>query len=272
MSSVDETPHRVALVTGASSGIGEATARLLAGRGWRCVLVARREQQLQALAAEIGGEAEPCDIGDRAAVDRMAARVLDRHAALHLLVSNAGMPARRTLVEAEPDLVERVLAVNYLGGVWTTRALMPGLRAAAAAGRADVVDVVSVAGTVAFAASGAYCASKHAQLAWSRSLREALRGTGIHGHTVLPGFVATEGFPQTALLARRRLRRLVARPERVAEAILGAVERDRAEVVVPRFPYRLAPVLQGVAPGLVARLAAVEVGPGGVGRTRAERT
>ena len=123
--------QRIAVVTGASSGIGEATARALAAGGWHCVLVARREDRLRVLAEEIGGEVELCDVGDRAAVEALAARVLERHPAIHLLVNNAGMPARGTYLKVDPDLVERVMRVNYLGGVWCARAFMPGLEAAA---------------------------------------------------------------------------------------------------------------------------------------------
>jgi short-subunit dehydrogenase len=116
------------------------------------------------------------------------------------------------------------------------------------------VNVVSVAGTAAFAPAGAYAASKHAQLAFSRSLRATLRGSGIDVHTILPGYVETEGFPQRPLLEHPLLRRLVVQPERVAETIVGAVERGRSEVVVPWFPYRPAVVLHGVAPVLVSRI------------------
>ena len=122
--------RRVAVVTGASSGIGEATARELARRGWLCVLVARREDRLRALADEIGGEIEICDVGDGAAVTATGARVLARHPAIDLLVNNAGMPMRDTFAEADLELVERVLTVNFFGGAWCTHALLPGLRAA----------------------------------------------------------------------------------------------------------------------------------------------
>ncbi|MSO58264.1 MAG: SDR family NAD(P)-dependent oxidoreductase [Thermoleophilia bacterium] len=244
---------RVAVITGASSGIGEATARLLAAEGWRCVLVARREERLRALAEEIDGEWEVCDVGDRAAVEALAARVLARHPRLDLLVSNAGMPARGTFLEVEPALVARVMQVNYLGGVWCARSFMPGLEAAGG----HIVNLISVAGTVSFAPAGAYAASKHAQLAFSRSLAAALRGTNVKVHAVLPGFVETEGFPQKGVLASRLLSRLVIEPSEVAEAILRAVERNRAEVVVPWFPYRLFGILQVLAPRLVARLAGI---------------
>jgi len=241
------------VVTGASSGIGEATARALARRGWSLVLVARREDRLRALAEEIGGEVELCDVGDRAAVEAMAARVLERHPAIPLVVNNAGMPARGTYLKVDSDLIQRVMEVNYLGGVWCTRALMPGLETAARSGGAHVVNLVSVAGTAAFAPAGAYAASKHAQLAFSRSLGAALRGTGIRVHSVLPGFVETEGFPQKGVLRSRLLGRFVIQPPEVADAIVRAVEKNKSEIVVPWFPYRLIGIVQAIAPGLIAR-------------------
>ena len=245
--------NRVAVVTGASSGIGDATARALARRGWSCVLVARREDRLRALAGEIGGEVELCDVGDREAVEAMAGRVLERHPAVHLLVNNAGMPARGTYLKVDTDLIQRVMEVNYLGSVWCARALMPGLEAAAKDGGAHIVNLVSVAGTAAFAPAGAYAASKHAQLAFSRSLGAALRGTGIHVHSVLPGFVETEGFPQKGVLKSRLLGRFVIQPPAVADAVVRAVEKDKGEIVVPWFPYRLIAVVQVLAPGLIGR-------------------
>jgi len=245
--------QRVAVVTGASSGIGEATARALTAAGWHCVLVARREDRLRALADELGGEIELCDVGDRDAVEALAVRVLERHPSIHLLVSNAGMPARGTYLKVDLDLVERVTQVNYLGGVWCARAFMPGLEAAAPKGGAHIVNVVSVAGTVSFAPAGAYAASKHAQLAFSRSLSAALRGSGIAVHSILPGFVETEGFPQKDVLKSRLLRKFVIEPEDVADAILRAIEKGKSESVVPWFPYRLVGIAQAVAPGVVAR-------------------
>jgi short-subunit dehydrogenase len=254
---------RVAVVTGASSGIGEATARLLTRKGWHCVLVARREDRLQALAEELRGEVELCDVGDRAAVEAMAARVLERHRAIELLLNNAGMPARGTFLAVDLDLVRRVTEVNYLGGVWCTRALLRGLQAAA--GSAHIVNVVSVAGTTAFAPAGAYAASKHAQLAFSRSLAAALRGSGIAVHTVLPGFVETEGFPQKGVLRSRLLGRFVIQPPDVAEAVVRSIEKGKAEVTVPWFPYRAISVVQTLAPGVISRFSGMsDYRPGSV--------
>jgi short-subunit dehydrogenase len=253
------------VVTGASSGIGEAIARLLADRGWLCVLVARREDRLSAVAEEIGAEVELCDVADRDAVEAMAARLLERQPSIHLLVNNAGIPARGSYLNVDADLVRRVMEVNYLGGVWCTRALLPGLRWAAEAGGAHVVNVVSVAGTTAFAPAGAYAASKHAQLAFSRSLAAVLRGSGIAVHTILPGFVETEGFPQKGVLKSPLLGRFVIQPPRVAEAVLSAIEKGKSEVTVPWFPYRPISILQALAPGLIRRFAGMsDYRPGSV--------
>jgi short-subunit dehydrogenase len=241
--------RRVAVVTGGSSGIGEAVARLLAERGWQCVLVARREERLQAIAGEIDGEYELCDVTDREAVERMAATVTERHGAIALLVNNAGVPGRGGFTQLPPERIEHVLRVNYLGGVWCTRAFLPALEA----GRpSHLVNVVSVAGTVAWGPSGPYTAAKHAQLAFSRSLVSELGPRGISVHTVNPGFVETEGFPQRGVLRSRFLQRIVIEPPEVARALVAAVDRDRREIFVPRI-YRVAAIAQALVPGLVAR-------------------
>ena len=246
---------RIAVVTGASSGIGEATTRELARRRWHCVLLARRQERLEAIASEIGGEAEVCDVTDRAQVEEVAARVLERHPRIALLVNNAGVPGRGTFVTAEPEMVERVLRTNYLGGVWCTRAYLPGLRAEAATGRAHIVNVVSVAGTIAFGPAGPYAAAKHAQLAFSRSLASALRTEGIQVHSVLPGFVETEGFKPRSTVSSSLMRRFVIDADEVAVAIVDAVEKGKREITIPWFPYRLASIVQALFPGLIARLA-----------------
>ena len=121
----------VAVVTGASSGIGEQLARKLAARGTTPILVARREDRLKALAEELGGEYEVCDVGDREAVEAMGARVLERHPKLDLVVVNAGIPARMDFFGRRAGADRAVTRVNYLGAVWTTRAFLPGLEAAA---------------------------------------------------------------------------------------------------------------------------------------------
>jgi uncharacterized protein len=237
---------QVAVVTGGATGIGAAVARELAAREWHCVLVGRREDRLRATADEIGGEYEVCDVADRDAVSRMAAAVRERHPAVGLLVNNAGVAGRGNYLELPAERIEELIRINYLGSVWCLLEFLPALEAAAPS---HLVNVASVAGTVAI---GPYSASKHAQLAFSRSVARELRPRGVHVHTINPGFVHTEGFPQDWLL-RRRYGRVVVGPEYVAERIVRAIERDRGEIFVPRW-YRAAAIGQTLLPGLFRRV------------------
>jgi NAD(P)-dependent dehydrogenase (short-subunit alcohol dehydrogenase family) len=222
-------------VTGASSGIGAALVDRLQRDGWHVVGVSRRPSRAD--------EHVECDVADRSSVGAAAAQVLERHSAIELLVCNAGVPARSSYLDGNVEAIERVIRVNYLGAVWTFLAFLPGL-----GNGSHVVNVVSVAGTVA---GGPYSASKHAQLAFSRSLARELHAQGISVHTVNPGFVETEGFPQRERFGA--LSRFVADPSLVAERIVGAVEHDRREIYVPRW-YRPFAWGQALAPGLTARL------------------
>ena len=249
--------QRIAVVTGASSGIGQETARVLAREGWRCVLVARREDELQRLAAELGGgaEIELCDVADREAVAAATARILQRHPAIDLLVNSAGILARGSFVDAPLDEVERALAVNYLGCVWVTRGLLDGLREAArAGGRSHIVNIASTAGAIVFTPAAPYSASKFAQVAFSRSLRASLRGTGVEVHTIMPGFVTTPGFPHPKILSTPLGRPFVLGPETVAKKLLSAIERGKAELIVPWFPYGLGAMTQALLPRTTARV------------------
>jgi short-subunit dehydrogenase len=192
-------------------------------------------------------EHEECDVADRAAVEAVAARVLSRHPRIDLLVNNAGVAARGSYLDVDAETIERVVQVNYLGSVWTTLAFLPGLGMGA-----HVVNVVSVAGTVAL---GPYSASKHAQLAFSRSLAVELAARGVKVHTVNPGFVETEGFPQRIRFGRTLSKAIVIEPHVVVERLLDAVDRDKREIFVPRW-YRPAAWVQALAPGLVATASA----------------
>jgi NAD(P)-dependent dehydrogenase (short-subunit alcohol dehydrogenase family) len=241
---------RVAVITGASSGIGAEIARLLAARGDLCVLLARRAERLEALAEELGGETEPepCDVSDREAVNTVAERVLERHPRIDVLVNNAGIPGRTRFLDGDPEVIERLIRINYLGGVWCLRAFLPGLRAAAPS---DVVNIVSVSGVVAGPPSGPYSASKHAQLAFSRTIAAELRGERIRVHTVKPGFAETEGFPQSWL--PRPVQRVVIGPQDVAAHVIRSLEDGRGESTVPWY-YAPAGALQDVMPNVFTRV------------------
>ena len=242
---------QVAVVTGGSSGIGAAIARRLARRGWKLVLLARGEERLAEVAGEVGAEHEVCDVADRTEVERVAAQVRGRHPAIRLLVNNAGIPGGGGFLDLEAERVEELIRTNYLGSVWCLRAFLPALEAAAPS---HVVNIASVAGTIAAGHSGPYSASKHAQLAFSRSVGVELAGSGIAVHTVIPGFIDTPGFPNRSRFRSRLLQGLVAEPELVADQVVRAVERNRLEQFVPRW-YRPAAIVQAAAPALLARAA-----------------
>jgi short-subunit dehydrogenase len=253
----------IALVTGASSGIGEATARRLAREpGARLVLVARREERLVALAHELGGATViVVDLTDDEAPARVADVVEREHGALHLLVNNAGAAWRGTFADTGWAHVERHMELNFAAPVRLTEALLPLLRETArhtnagARPRISIVNVASTAARVSRANSGAYSASKFALAGWSDALHLEERKHGVHVGLVLPGFVATEGFPAEELRARAATRWIVSRPDAVAEAILEAGPGGKAERYVPR-PYWIAAALRLLAPRLVRRATA----------------
>src|SRR5579875_2621586 len=212
----------VALVTGASSGIGEATARRLAREPRaELVLVARREERLRALAAELGqGRASyvAVDLLDEDAPERIREHVLARHGRLDVLVNNAGAAWRASFASGGYENVRRTMAINFDAQVRLTEALLALLRSSAPSA---IVNVASTAGRVARAGTGAYSASKFALAGWSDALWAEERAHGVHVGLVLPGFISTEGFPQSELTAKRWTRWVVSTPQAAAARILA---------------------------------------------------
>jgi short-subunit dehydrogenase len=239
----------VAVVTGASSGIGSATARLLAGEGWRVLLVARRGERLEALASDLR-EAVPvaADLTAADGPDRVR-EAAERAGSLELLVNNAGGAWRAPFAEGGYENVRKTMEINFDAVVRLTEALLPLLRSSAPS---SVVNVSSVAGRIGRPDVGAYAASKFALAGWTESLSFEEAARGVHVGLVLPGFVATEGFPQKQLVGSVTTRWMVSKPEKVAKAILAAGPGGKDEVYVPR-PYGVVPRLRFLAPGLVRR-------------------
>jgi short-subunit dehydrogenase len=235
----------VTVVTGASSGIGEATARRLAREpGARLVLVARREDRLRELATWVA-----VDLTEPDAPGRVRDHVTAEHGALHVLVNNAGASWRARFADGGWENVRRTMAINFDAVVRLTEALLQLLRESAPSA---IVNVSSTAGRVGRPGAGAYSASKFALAGWTDALHGEEAPAGVHVGLVLPGFIATEGFPQRELRDKAFIRRLVSTPERGAEAIADVALRRRAERYVPR-PYVLAAAARVLLPGAVRR-------------------
>lgn len=186
------TERGVAVVTGASSGIGAASARRLAADGFHVVVAARREDRLAALAAEIDGTAVPCDVTVQDDVDRLATTVAELPGPCQLLVNNAGgAKGFEPVASASVEQWQWMYDVNVLGSLRVTRALLPAL---AASGAGTVVMLTSVAGHIVYEGGAGYAAAKHGQAAVSQTLRLELAGRPVRVVEIAPGMVATEEF------------------------------------------------------------------------------
>ena len=183
---------KLAVVTGASSGIGEATARQLAADGFEVVCAARRGDRIEALAAELGGRAVVCDVTSADDVARLAAEVGDR---LDVLVNNAG-GALGLAPAADTDVADwrGMFESNVIGTLQVTQALLPAL---IASGAGTIVNVGSIAGHVAYEGGSGYVAAKHAVAALTQTLRLELVDQPVRVEEIAPGMVRTEEFALT---------------------------------------------------------------------------
>ena len=241
-----------ALVTGASRGIGLATARLLGGRGAKVGMLARSEEELSRRAEEVEGAVPVVgDVGDRDSVAAAVGRFAEEAGGIDLVVANAGLAHYGPFADQPIEHAEQMVRVNVLGVIYTVSATLPHLLDQA---RGHVVVVSSAAGLRAFPWAAVYGATKAADRGFAEALRHELSGTGVSVSTVLPGEIATslhdhqrERLPDWRASADEGLP-----PERVAEGILAAVEEDRRQVHVPGSVRMLG--LNALAPRLVDRV------------------
>ncbi len=248
---------RVAAITGASSGIGAALAEALARRGVAVALAARRGDRLQAVAAAIeaaGGRAlaVAADVTREDDVRTFVMRTLTMFGRLDVMVANAGSGFYGTLDETSPEVMARLMDVNFMGTFHAARAALPHFEQQ---GRGHLVIVSSIQGRRAIALSSAYASTKFAQAGLAEALRVEYAGTGVHVTSVFPVSTRTE-FRD----AIRRDHGLVVEghgpsqtPSAVAEAIVGILERPRPELY-PYWPAKWLPVVSAVAPALADRL------------------
>jgi short-subunit dehydrogenase len=243
---------KVALITGASSGIGEATAREFARERARVALFARREDRLQAVADRIrreGGQVMVCagDVTDPGAVQGAVQNILAEWKRLDLLVNNAGRglaaPFEAVTARELRDLVE----VNLIAVLTATQAVLPTMLQQASG---HIINISSVAGRRGLLFRTAYSATKFALVGLTESLRQELQGTGVHVSLVYPIFTRTEFHDVEVKKVELRRYGPVQSAEQVAKAIVRCARRPRPEVY-PYPPARILAVLSALAPGMV---------------------
>ncbi len=259
------TEARRALVTGASSGIGEATVRLLAREGYRVALLARRIDRLEALARELPRPDQhlvlPCDLTDPSALEAAFSRAGEVFGGLDLLINNAGMGYRARVAELEPELLARLMATNVSAVLLCCRAALPLLRRGT---RPVVVNVSSVLGRRGFPTQAAYAASKAAVCSIGESLRLEWEDDAIAVCTLAPGLTRTEILrvqPNPSRLADPDLAQAAA-PEIVALAVLDLDRRPQPERFLLR-KWRWLGALSVLAPRLADRLLSRRAVPAG---------
>jgi len=232
---------RVALVTGASSGIGRATAIALARAGATVRLTGRDAAALEDVSRATGGSFAPADLARQDAVGELAAWA----GPVDVLVNNAGFGLAGPFSSSEPAELKELIRVNLTSAILLARALLPGMLEQ---GSGHIVNVSSIAGHVGVQGEAVYAATKGALIAFGESLRYELQGSGVGVTTVSPGVIATKFFEREGLPYTRRFPRPIP-PERVAEAIVRAIRRNAPQAFVPR--WMAFPVwLRGAAPWL----------------------
>ena len=233
----------VALVTGASRGIGREIARRLTERHVRVVALDIDPDELHKTAADIGADAFVADVRDPAHADAVVQHVLDRLGRLDIVVANAGIGHSGDFAVMPPERISDLVAVNVTAPMLLARAALPSMLAAR---RGSLVFISSIAGALLVPTETVYSATKAAVDGFAEPLREELRGTGVTVSTVMPTAVRTTFFQTRGEPYERKFPRMIG-PERIANAVLHVIEHDAKRRVVPR--WMLLPIrIRGVAP------------------------
>ncbi len=236
----------VALVTGATGGIGHAIARALAQRGTRLILTGRRAEVLSSLAGELGADVVECDLSSREAVAELAERAAG--ASVGILVANAAVPASGLVTELTQSEIDWMLEVNLRAPIALARALVPAM---IERGQGHLVFVNSLQGKTAVPSSSLYSASKFGIRGFALGIREDLRSDGVGVSTVFPGFIRDAGmFAETGVKLPPGVGTRA--PEDVAAAVVRVIDEDRAELDVAPLALRVGTAVAALAPQLSA--------------------
>jgi len=257
---------KVAIVTGASSGIGLSVARKLCAAGARVALVARTKANLDAAVASLGADraaAFPLDVGDFGGLAALPAAVVERFGGIDILVNNAGLNHRGPLMGVTAEQAAEVITVNLTAPVYLTRLCADHIRSGGA-----IVNVASIAGMVPVLHEGVYCASKAGLRAFTRAIAEELAERGIRVSSMCPGPVDT-GFFGDDLEAVSNLvfSQPMSSADQIADAVMECIARGAPEVVVPALSGKLA-TLGYVFPSLVRVLRPILEKTGGAAKRK----
>jgi short-subunit dehydrogenase len=224
-----EVAGAVCLVTGASSGIGRATALRLAREGARVLALGRDQSTLDQVAAATSGTAIRADLSKAEDVERAAAEAVARLGRVDVLINNAGEGWAGPLAEMEIERAEQLVQINLVAPIRLTRALLPGMLER---GGGHVVNVASIAGHVGVRDEAVYAATKAGLIGFSESLRQELAGTKVGVSVVSPGVVATRFFDRRGRPYDRRSPRPIS-ADRVAVAVIRAIRTGKPQIFVP---------------------------------------
>jgi uncharacterized protein len=245
---------RNAIVTGASRGIGQYIARALAARGMNLMLVARSEPELARLAKELRSDngtvsVLPVDLADPQAAERIAAVADAELGGVDILVNNAAVEPQRRFHTLEINEIATIIRVDLIAPIELTHQLLPGMLDR---GCGRIINISSIAGHVGFPCTEAYAASKDGLIAFSRVLRSDYRRNGVSASAIVLGAVKSAGLGQRTLdeMDAKTSTAFMVGPEKVARAVLRAIDEDKAEIVVMPGPGRLMKALMDVFPGL----------------------
>jgi len=241
---------KVAIVTGASHGIGRATAKALASRGATVVVAGLDDDALASLADEIGGSWVGLDVRDPAHADHVVKHALDRHGHVDVIVANAGIGHAGDVADMSAERICDLVDINLRAPLLLARAALAPMLAQRSGA---LVFISSIAAGVLVPRESVYSATKAAVEAFAEPLREELRGTGITVSTVAPGVVDTRFFDDRGEPYERRFPRPL-RPEVIATAVVRSIEDGRRHTVVPRW-LGVAPRVRSIAPRLYRTLA-----------------